>query len=308
MTISSYPKVWNLGHPNIADLFSGTVFCQEKIDGSQFSFGVDSEGHLQMRSKGQAIYDASQGGRIGSWQMFEAGIAAIESIRESLAPGYVYRGEYLMKAKHNGLAYDRVPTLNVILFDVETTPHQFMGPVDLECEAQRIGLEHVPYYEFDGEASPEWVMAQLERVSCLGGQKIEGVVFKNYDRFGADGKTLMGKYVSEAFKEVQRTSWKTDNPSQTDMVDRIGQSLRTPARWNKAIQHLKERGELTNSPKDIGPLLDEVKTDLLAEEADRIKETLFKWAYPKIARIASSGLPEFYKKQLLEQQFGGSDA
>jgi hypothetical protein len=301
-SIQSYPKVWNLGHPSVVDLFDGPVVAQEKVDGSQFSFQLGDDGALRMRSKGQDVYDDERGGRINSFGMFEAGIAAIESIRRLLTPNFVYRGEYLMKAKHNTLAYDRAPNLHVILFDVECGHHTFLSPDALGAEAARIGLEHVPYFDVEAH-NPETINALLERVSVLGGQKIEGVVFKNYARFGVDGKVLMGKYVSEHFKEVHRTSWKTENPSQGDVVSMLAQSMRTPARWDKAIQHLRDDGKLTDSPKDIGPLLKEIQRDLAAEEERAIKDALYKWALPQISRVAVSGFADYYKGRLLEQQF-----
>jgi hypothetical protein len=37
---NSYPKVYNMGHAAIADLLLDDVLVEEKVDGSQFSFGV----------------------------------------------------------------------------------------------------------------------------------------------------------------------------------------------------------------------------------------------------------------------------
>ena len=50
--INSYPSVMQIGHKMIADIFSGEVIVEEKIDGSQFSFGVIN-GELTCRSKGK---------------------------------------------------------------------------------------------------------------------------------------------------------------------------------------------------------------------------------------------------------------
>jgi hypothetical protein len=52
MKISSYSKVYNLGHRTIEQLFDGIVVAQEKVDGSQFSFGL-IDGELYCRSKGK---------------------------------------------------------------------------------------------------------------------------------------------------------------------------------------------------------------------------------------------------------------
>lgn len=39
----SYPKSLNVGHKLAEKLFDGPVVIQEKVDGSQFSFGVFNE-------------------------------------------------------------------------------------------------------------------------------------------------------------------------------------------------------------------------------------------------------------------------
>lgn len=60
--------------------------------------------------------------------------------------------------------------------------------------------------------------------------------------------------------------------------------LRTEARWSKAVSHLKDRDALLQEPKDIGPLMKEVKQDILVEESDFIKEKLFGGAKDKVLR------------------------
>jgi ATP-dependent RNA circularization protein (DNA/RNA ligase family) len=40
--ILSYPSIYALGHRAIRELFDGPVVVEEKIDGSQFSFGVSA--------------------------------------------------------------------------------------------------------------------------------------------------------------------------------------------------------------------------------------------------------------------------
>ena len=171
-------------------------------------------------------------------------------------------------------------------------------------EAQRLGLEVVPRLHYGPMVSSDEVLRLLEKVSVLGGAKIEGVVIKNTAKFGEDGKALMGKYVSEAFKEKHGGEWRKNNPTTGDMVQMIGDDYRTPARWEKAVQHLKERGEWTGSPKDIGPLMKEVNKDVLAECAGEIKEKLFDYAWKHVSRKIVAGLPEWYKQELLKAQFG----
>ena len=52
--ISSYGSIYALGHKAVATILDGEVEATEKIDGSQFSFGMVA-GRLVCRSKGQVI-------------------------------------------------------------------------------------------------------------------------------------------------------------------------------------------------------------------------------------------------------------
>lgn len=296
MDIRSYPKVYNLGHAAIADLFEESVLVEEKIDGSQFSFGV-YDGELCCRSRGiQLGLDAPE-------KMFIKAIETAKELFPVLNAGWTYRGEFLSKPKHNTLAYDRVPEKNIIIFDIDTGDQSYLAYEKKLAEAKRLRLECVPILYKGKVESYEKFKGLLEMGSCLGGQKIEGMVFKNYLRFGRDGKTLMGKYVSERFKEVHRKDWKERNPGGKDIIGQLTLEYRSEVRWDKAIQHLKERGEYTGTPKDIGPLFKEVSTDVQKECGEEIAEKLFKWAWKDIGRGVTRGLPEWYKEKLAKSQF-----
>jgi len=115
----------------------------------------------------------------------------------------------------------------------------------------------------------------------------------------------MGKFVSEAFKEKHKVDWKEGNPGQNDIVTKIVNGFRTGARWEKAIQHLREAGKLEGSPRDIGALIKESRNDLESECGEEIKQMLYDWAFPQISRRCTSGLPEYYKERLLQSAFEG---
>lgn len=295
-----FPKVWSLGHAAVTEIFFDPVLVEEKIDGSQFSWGKFN-GEIKIRSKGQEmLLDAPE-------KMFQKAAETVLALKDRMVDGWTYRGEYLQKPKHNVLAYDRTPSQNIILFDVNTGEEQYLDRAAKEAEAARLGLEVVPLL-FQGKISSSVdVERLLDTVSCLGGQKIEGIVVKNYARFGQDGKALLGKFVSENFKEKHKVDWKEGNPKQGDIVQKLIDTYRTPARWDKAIQHLRERGEIENAPKDIGKVVKEVPEDLLTECGDEIKSALFAWAWPQISRGVNRGAAEYYKELLLKnQQFGPS--
>jgi hypothetical protein len=292
----SYPSIFALGHKALENLFLNPVLVEEKIDGSQFSFGRFN-GELKVKSKGKEMFSDNPE------KMFLLAVKTAEEL--PLTDGWTYRGEYLQKPKHNSLSYSRVPNKNIIIFDINTDQENYLGYNEKEIEAKRIGLEIVPRMFFGAISNPSMVHEFLERESILGGTKIEGVVIKNYLQFGMDKKVLMGKYVSEDFKEIHSKEWKISNPKQGDIIVNLINAFKTEARWQKAVQHISEISELDNSPKDIGKLIVEVKNDIKKECEGEIKEALFKWAIDQILRGSVGGLPEWYKNKLIENQFKG---
>jgi hypothetical protein len=289
--LSSYPEIYAIGHRQIREIFSSPVVIEEKVDGSQFSMAKIG-GELCCRSKGKDIViDAPE-------KMFAAAIETAKSL--DLHDGWVYRGEYLSKPKHNTLAYSRIPNKHIILFDVMIGPELYLTPKEKLEESIRLGIECVPCL-VDGPV-PEMTAGLAETLlqtdSILGGVKVEGFVVKNYTVFTPDKKVAIAKYVSAAFKEKHQHEWKKTNPTQNDVVQHLIGELRTPARWQKAVQHLRDNGALTETPKDIGLLLKEIQADVLKEEADSVKECLFKHFWPQISRGIINGAPEWYKAQV----------
>jgi hypothetical protein len=306
----SYASSFALGHNALTTLFLDPVTVEEKVDGSQFSFGrfhqLNVLGELvgpdviKVRSKGREIFVSPDG--VSSEKMFQRAIDSVLARSKDLTPGWTYRAEYLQKPKHNALAYDRVPKDNLIVFDISIGEERYLPYFDKMAEAERIGLETVPLLYEGWVTDMETLKSFLDRTSVLGGQKIEGFVVKNYTRFGKDKKILFGKYVSDSFKEVHDVSWKDENPKQGEIVQQVINWLRTPARWSKAVQHLEESGRLEGSPRDIGNLFIEVPHDVKEEFEEEIKTKLFAWAWPQISRGITAGMAEWYKERLLASQ------
>jgi hypothetical protein len=294
--LPSYSSIYNLGHKAIADLFTKEVIVEEKVDGSQFAFGV-LNGEIKIRSKRQnMIVDYPE-------KMFQLGALTAKTLAPFLKPNWIYYGEFLSKPKHNSLKYSRVPNANIIIFDIVRGggTEDYLQYDEKLRESHDIGLECVPLLDCGHITGPDSIRHLLEKESVLGGSKIEGVVVKpsHYDCFGVDKRVLMGKYVSEAFKETHKVEWKQND----DIFVSLIKALKTDARWEKAIQHLRDAGTLEDSPRDIGPLMKEIAEDIEREESDMIRDTLFKWAFPRIKRAVVSQFPEWYKQRLLDKQF-----
>lgn len=295
--IKAFPKIFAIGKDYIRDIFEGEVEVTEKIDGSQFVFGKIA-GKLYMRSKGSELFvDNPQ-------KMFSGAVEHVLSIKNKIPDNTIFYCENLQQPRHNILAYERVPKNHIILFGTSDVSEKFYE--DLDYYAELLEIERVPVIYKGLIQNPEKLLEMLETDSVLGGCKIEGVVVKNYSKQFMLGDVpiplMSGKYVSEKFKENHHKNWGKEY-SAKGKWDIFKESFRTEARWNKAIQHLEEKGELEKDPRDIGKLIKEIQMDITQEESEDIKDFLWKEYGSEVLRKATAGFPEWYKNKLLESAF-----
>ena len=296
--ISAFPKIFAIGTDYISRIFDNEVEVTEKIDGSQLVFGK-VRGELYMRSKGQQLYIDNPE------KMFLEGMEYVASISGRLPDDTIFYCEYLKKPKHNTLAYERVPKNHLMLFGVSSALKNFNR--DFATCADDLEIEHVPILYKGTIENVDMLLELLETDSVLGNCKVEGVIVKNYDQpFLLGGQPIplmMGKYVSEAFKEVHNKNWK-EKSTHRGRWETFKMQFRSEARWQKAVQHLAEKGELENEPRDIGKLIKEIQRDVMEEESERISGFLMSEFGVEIKRYATGGFPEWYKETLAKRAFG----
>src|SRR5690349_17412375 len=136
--LRSMGDIVHIAHNSVREMFEDDVEVTEKVDGSFMAFGIIN-GELRMRSKGQQLFPGSP-----SSKMFEPGMDYVTSIADKLNEGWIYRGEYLLKPKHNSLAYSRIPANHIVIFDIEYNMGSHFGEHFRGVEARQIGLEAVP--------------------------------------------------------------------------------------------------------------------------------------------------------------------
>lgn len=292
-SVPGYTKVLTLGSAYTENAFVGEVVVQEKVDGSQFSFGINEDGELVMRSKGQELYQDNFA------PMFEKAVNYVLGLKLDAPPDTYFYCEYLQRPKHNTLQYSKAPQNNLILFDV-LSGGRLVGRSDLILWAAKLDIDVIPEI-FRGVIDVDKAKSFLTQESFLGGEIIEGVVIKNYVQtifLGGKVTPLFTKYVREIFKERNADEWKTKKPRGT--ITEFITGFTSPARWEKAVIHAKEQGALSVSPKDIGMLMKMVAEDVREEETENIKTHLYKSFIDEILRASVRGLPEWYKNKLLE--------
>ena len=297
-TVPSYPKIMSFGGSLVGHALDGEVVVQEKVDGSQFGFGINEDGELVFRSKGQANLTAPDG-------LFAAAVRHITeqyarwTDTEKMRDCYFY-GEVVSRPKHNVLCYDRCPSGNVVLFD-GIEGGSWLTRAELEVAADILAVDVVPE-RFRGEATPEVIRELLATPSFLGGVIQEGVVVKNYGQsitINGFPQPLFVKLVRAEFKEAHSKEWGEPKVGKS-AAEEVAAAFCTEARWLKAAQHLREDGRLLNEPRDIPTLMGEVQRDLVEEcEAD-IKDALWRIFRKDILRAATRRLPEWWKGRLVE--------
>ena len=295
---SAFPKILHIGDKQILDLFEGEVEITEKIDGSQLGFGKTIDGELIIRSKGREIsLDNAD-------KLFLPAILYINSIADRIENGWFYYAETLHAPRHSTLAYDRVPTNHIALFAVYDSEQRVFHNYDaITHQAEKLGVDAVPLL-LRGEASPEKVLEMVKGTkSYLGGQNVEGVVVKAYKPWMFMGQiplsVMSGKYVTEEFREVHNNDWSRLNTGK-GKFDVLKENYRSQARWMKAVQHLRDNGELTGTPKDIGALIKETRVDIETEERENIKDALYAIYKEDILKYSVFGLAQWYKKELVK--------
>ena len=293
--IGSYSSPFAVGHKALENFWDGTVWIEEKVDGSQFSFRREGDALLARAHKQDLTMFRGEPEHAG---MFRLALEMCLRMLPEMSEGWTYRGEFLAKPKQNTLAYERVPASNIILFDVDRGMEDSLPPADAREEAERLGLEFVPIFGSLAERpSLDDLTVWLDRDAFLGGQKIEGIVLKNYAQFGPDKKVLMAKLVRRDFVEENKENWKAQKASP---VQAIIERYAVEARWQKAIQHLQEDGLLLGAPQDIGKLIHEIPEDVRKDAEAEIKDALWSAFWPDIKRGLTRGMPEWYKRKLAE--------
>lgn len=301
--MESYQHIQQQHHKEVEDIWEGYVTIEEKIDGSQFRIEFHPDREMEFGSH------HNDGVEVDS--MFKLAIEGAKKIFQDYKPDVrtTVFCEYLSKPKQNSIPYAKVPNNNLILFDVKRFD-KYLDRKKKEKFAERYGMDIVQLiWEGDGDKiTPELIKEFLAKPSILGHVKgfdrVEGIVVKNYDKLydEPEGHSLHGhfkctKIVNDAFKEKNSE----ENPNSKNKFQDLKEIYRTDGRFLKAIQHLKEKGELTGELSDLRFLVPEVMRDIEEEEKEVIKDALWKLFGKEIVGYAGKGMPEFYKKYLVEQ-------
>lgn len=281
--------------PEAALILNKPTYVQEKLDGSQFTFAY-IEGNFYARSRGQQLSED-----VGIADLFaNAYLSAKELCLDGiLPPGFLYRCEAFKGPKHNSLKYDRAPKHGFVVYDVQSAlNNHFVVPVEMSDMLDG----KVEYVKVIGQW-PEGLKLRSELVdfldanqnstSMLGGP-IEGFVFKEYS---CSPDRAVVKVVREQFKELHALNEEYIKIGPTNGLERVMEKISGPARYLKALSHLRESGASEGSMRDMPKLLNELHADLDSDHGE-IKDLLWQVFGGQIKKNLGKGLALWLKDQL----------
>lgn len=270
------PKVYNLGRPEIKNLFEGDVFVQEELDGYPIAFrkekGEDGcDPTLRVWVRGIELVNVRTPPR-----MYVEGVSILRQL--DLTEDWLYLGIYLQTEKQSNLAYTRVPHGHVMVDDImpgacAARPRDFLSYEAVWLETDRIGLECIPVTFFGKVDSLEELKRMSKEESVLGGPMFKGLNIKNYSMLTVEGWPQFGRMEGEMHKFPKA----------------LVEASTMRERWDEAIKSLRESGKLHGSLSDIATLVVEVQNK---EPGGKIAK-----------RMCTLGLPDYYKNILIEENF-----
>ena len=298
--IERYAKILQYGKRDTFKIKEGEVTVEEKVDGSQFRIfcnGYD-------RKFGSKSVDYTEERTPDS--MFLVAILNATGLLKDInfeKPTMIYC-EYLSKTKQNTLNYGRVPKNNLMIFDVKVED-KWLNWSDKKKFADTYDFDCIPrLWQGDGkDLTFELIESLIKQKSTLGDVIVEGVVMKNYEQLHTVeyllGMPIMIKYVRDSFKEINTKNWKGKNKK--GFMENMIEKYKSTNRWQKAIQHCNERGQLEGEMKDVPDVLREIISDLETEEGETIKKELYDFFWKEIKKGVVRGFPEYYRGTLLKE-------
>lgn len=208
--IARHDKV--LSEQEVADLLSGVVTVEEKVDGANLGISLDEDGELRAQNRGQFLETPFPGqfSRLAAWLAEHE-----DGLKSVLTADTILFGEWC--AAVHSVYYDRLPDW-FLLFDVhDRREGRFCSSDRRNDLARRAGVVTVPRLHV-GTVSIDQLLDMLgSEASRVGSAGLEGLVVRKDD---ARWNEARGKLVKGSFVQAIDTHWR-----------------RAPLRWNRLARN-----------------------------------------------------------------------
>lgn len=163
-----------LSTTEVEHFLSGRILIEEKVDGANIGFSVDSDGNLRVQNRGNYLSHRIHPQFEPLWSWLSLNRFALI---EALASGLILFGEWCY-ARHS-VCYDRLPDW-FLGFDVYDIRKRVFWPSKLRNEfIEGLGLSRVPMVA-EGEFPRSNLLGFLG-MSSLGSEPMEGIYLRKED-------------------------------------------------------------------------------------------------------------------------------
>lgn len=192
-------KVLSLVQAN--EFLSDAVVVEEKLDGANLGFSVDSDGRLQAQNRGQYLIEPFSGqfARLRAWLDLRADALASAVSRHDV----ILFGEWC--AARHSLAYDRLPDWFMVFDVYERASGRFWNSDRRDAFAQDLDLGHVPKLAYGHLSLADLQLVLVQRSSLFRDGMLEGVVIR---RESAQWCEARAKLVRPDFVQTIGEHWR----------------------------------------------------------------------------------------------------
>lgn len=297
--IKKYTDIIRYGKSRTEDVLNkgDIISITEKIDGANASFRIDNTNELGVscysRNKPLDEYNTLQG--FYNWVLNN-----VIPIKNKLKENYIYFGEWLVqhKVKYKNEAMKRFWLFSI--YDIEK--EEYVSDVIVLSEAERLNLDHVPYFYLGEFVSFNHLMNFVGKSDLtLEPNEGEGIVVKNINYKDKFGNQCFVKLVSDKFREVKAQK-APKNPNKNEAEKELVMSVLTKPRIEKMLYKLVDEGELKEdfTIEDMGIILralgGRLYEDIMKEEGDLFKN----YEESVIKRLVGKNTPNLVKEILKE--------
>lgn len=268
MEFKKYQHLERFGKTEVRDIAQGEVYVFPKLDGTNASVWLNSEGELMAGSRNREL--SHEKDNAGFYNTIKDDVNVLAYLKEN--PTHRLYGEWLVP--HSLKTYRDDAWRKFYIFDVVKEYEEeveYLHYDEYQPLLEKHNLEYLaPLVKLKGSIIPyESIAKTLEDNTYLikdGEGTGEGVVIKNYGYKNQFGKVVWAKIVTNEFKEVHKKSMGTNEIAVGEMIEQeIVDKYCTQSFVEKEFEKLKlELGEWTS--KAISQLISRVWYEFLKEE------------------------------------------
>ncbi len=292
-----YPKIYALGSSENDGILNEIGVIQSKIDGANFQFQyLPEENKLIFGSRNQELLENTNP---ENWVAIKSYKKAFEEHKDKFIPNVIYYSESLQK---HTISYDNIPnTIGYDIFDIERNEFWDWKAAKQAFENIEIPFINIHYEGLLKDITIDQLNEYIKK-SPYRKDGDEGIVIKCYNKLNIYGRPLWAKIVDPLFKEQNKKAFKGQIPTLKNDTSDIVDQYFTDARFIKAIDRLRENGNIIDmrlTPKLFKYISNDILSENILEIMNEYNSINFKQFNNIIAKKCVILLKEYLIKKVI---------